>query len=106
VWLVNKKDLVGKIAFDARLTRAQATRALDAVVNGIQDSLANGDRVIISGFGTFEISHRKARMVRNPQSGDAMKIAAKRVARFAPRFNLSRQTTGPKTEPAPPPQPE
>jgi len=84
VCLVNKRDLVGKIALEASLTRAQAARALDAFVNGIQSSLANGNRVTISGFGTFGVSHRKARQVRNPRSGHAMEIAARRVARFAP----------------------
>jgi DNA-binding protein HU-beta len=85
---VNKKDLVVKIASDAQLTRAQASRALDAVVDGIQSSLAIGDRVTISGFGTFGVSQRKARRVRNPRSGSAMEIAAKRVPHFAPGVEL------------------
>ena len=85
---MNKRDLVGKIALDARLTRAQATRALDALVQGIQSSLVRGDRVTISGFGTFGISKRKARKVRNPRNGCAMEIAAKRVPRFAPGLEL------------------
>jgi DNA-binding protein HU-beta len=85
---VNKKDLVGKIASDARLTRTQATRALDAILEGIQSSLQKGDRVTISGFGTFGVSHRKARRVRNPQDGRAMEVAAKRVPRFAPGADL------------------
>ena len=85
---VTKKDLVGKIASDARLTRAQASRALDAFVQGIQASLVQGDRVTISGFGTFGVSHRKARRVRNPRSGSAMEVAAKRVPRFAPGAEL------------------
>ena len=85
---MNKKDLVGKIASDASLTRAQASRALDAFVQGIQASLVRGDRVTISGFGTFGISHRKARRVRNPRSGSAMEVAAKRVPRFAPGAEL------------------
>jgi DNA-binding protein HU-beta len=85
---VNKKDLVGKIASGASLTRAQASRALDAFVQGIQTSLERGDRVTISGFGTFGVSHRKARRVRNPRSGSAMEVAAKRVPRFAPGVEL------------------
>jgi DNA-binding protein HU-beta len=85
---VNKKDLVGKIASEASLTRAQASRALDAFVQGIQTSLERGDRVTISGFGTFGVSHRKARRVRNPRSGSAMEVAAKRVPRFAPGVEL------------------
>jgi len=85
---VNKKDLVGKIASDASLTRAQASRALDAFVQGIRASLVRGDRVTISGFGTFGVSHRKARRVRNPRSGSDMEVAAKRVPRFAPGAEL------------------
>ena len=86
--LVNKRDLVGKIAIDARLTRAQASRALDAFLHGIQTSLVSGDRVTISGFGTFGVTHRKARHVRNPRSGNSMEIAARRVPRFAPGAEL------------------
>jgi DNA-binding protein HU-beta len=85
---VTKRELVGKIAVEARLTRAQAARALEAFLQGIQSSLVRGDRVIISGFGTFGISHRKARRVRNPRSGHAMEVAAKRVPRFAPGVEL------------------
>jgi DNA-binding protein HU-beta len=85
---VNKRELVGKIAVDANLTRAQAARALDAFVDGIQSSLINGDRVTISGFGTFGVFHRKARRVRNPRSGCAIEIAARRVPRFAPGMDL------------------
>jgi DNA-binding protein HU-beta len=85
---VNKRDLVGKIASEASLTRAQASRALDAFVQGIQTSLVRGDRVTISGFGTFGVSHRKARRVRNPRSGSAIEVAAKWVPRFAPGVEL------------------
>ena len=85
---MTKRDLVGKIALEARLTRAQATRALEAFVEGIQSSLVRGDRVTISGFGTFGVSHRKARRVRNPRNGRAMEVAAKRVPRFAPGVEL------------------
>ena len=85
---MNKKDLVGKIASDARLTRTQAALALNAVLDGIQNSLVSGDRVTLSGFGTFGISHRKARRVRNPLSGNAIEVAAKRVPRFAPGVEL------------------
>ena len=85
---MNKKDLVVKIASDARLTRAQATRALDAFLAGIQASLIKGDRVTLSGFGTFGVSQRKARRVRNPRNGSAIQVAAKRVPRFAPGLDL------------------
>jgi DNA-binding protein HU-beta len=76
------------MASDARLTRAQATRALNACLEGIQSGLVRGDRVTISGFGTFGVLHRKARRVRNPKNGAAIEIAAKRVPRFAPGIDL------------------
>ena len=85
---MTKKDLVGKIASDVSLTRAQASAALDSIVQGIQASLVRGDRVTISGFGTFGVHHRKARRVRNPRGGAAMEVAAKRVPRFAPGMDL------------------
>jgi DNA-binding protein HU-beta len=86
--IVNKRDLVDKIALDASLTRAQAARALDAFVQGIRMSLVSGDRVTISGFGTFGVKHRKARKVRNPRSGNSMEIGETRVPRFAPGTEL------------------
>jgi DNA-binding protein HU-beta len=85
---VNRKDLVGRIASDARLTRAQASRALDVLVDSISKTLVSGKRVTISGFGTFGVLHRKARRVRNPRSGSEMEIAAQRVPRFAPGVEL------------------
>jgi DNA-binding protein HU-beta len=84
---VTKRDLVGKVAVDARLTRAQATRALEAILAGIQASLVRGDRVTISGFGTFGVLHKKARRVTNPRGG-SIEVAAKRVPRFAAGIDL------------------
>ena len=69
---MNKRDMVGKIALGAKLTREQAARALEAFLAGVQTSLVDGDRVTISGFGTFDVLHRKARRVRNPQNGGAI----------------------------------
>ncbi len=85
---MNKRDLVGRIALDACLTRAQAARALEALLHGIETSLAEGNRVTISGFGTFGVAHRKARRVRNPRSGNSMEIAERKVPRFAPGNDL------------------
>ncbi len=95
---MNKKDLVAKIASDARLTRTQAASALDAIVSGIQGSLLEGRRVTISGFGTFNLSRRKPRVVRNPRNGAAIEIGPKIVPRFAPAndFRSAIQRTLPK----------
>ena len=81
---MNKRDMVGEIANGANLTRVQAAAALEAFLAGVQTSLVRGDRVTISGFGTFDVFQRKARLVRNPRSGSAVEVSARRVPRFAP----------------------
>jgi DNA-binding protein HU-beta len=85
---VTRRDIVAKIAVDAKITRAQASRALDAMLAGIQSSLVRGDRVTLSGFGSFGVAQRKARRVRNPRDGGEMQVQAKRVPRFAPGSEL------------------
>ncbi len=85
---MNRRDLVRKIAQDARLSNTQAAKALDAVLDGVQSSLIRGDRVTLVGFGTFVTSEHKARKVRDPRFGGTMQIAARRVARFSPGIEL------------------
>ena len=85
---MNKRDLVESIAGNAQITRVQAAKALEAFVETVSASLVNGDRVTVSGFGTFAVSDRKARRVREPRQGITMEIKAKRVARFAPGIEL------------------
>jgi DNA-binding protein HU-beta len=85
---VNKRELIKKIARDARLTNVQASKALDAFLDSVQSSLIRGDRVTLVGFGTFATSQHKARLVRDPRYGGTMEIAARRVARFAPGLDL------------------
>ena len=85
---MNKRDLVESIAGNAQITRVQAAKALEAFVQSVQTSLVNGDRVTVMGFGTFAVSDRKARRVREPRRGMTMEIKARRVARFAPGLEL------------------
>ena len=80
---MNKADLINVMAAGAAISKVQATRALDALVEGITAALKKGDRVALVGFGTFTSVQRKARMGRNPRSGQPLKIAARRVARFS-----------------------
>jgi DNA-binding protein HU-beta len=87
---MNKGDLVDKIAGDAQVSRAQAGAALNSLIDGITSALRKGDRVALVGFGTFSSSQRKARTGRNPQTGAPLKIAAKKVAKFAPGAELKR----------------
>ena len=87
---MNKADLVEKIfaGQGPKVSKAQAARALDAVITGITDALKRGERVTISGFGTFSASKRKARVGRNPQTGEPINIPARTVARFTPGKEL------------------
>ena len=79
---MNKAQLVDAIASESKITKADATRALDAFMNATTKALKKGDRVALVGFGTFSVAKRAARNGRNPQTGKPIKIAAKRVAKF------------------------
>ncbi len=85
---MNKRDLVGKIAASTGLTRVQAARALETFVEVVRASLCSGNKVTISGFGTFAVSRHKQRLVRDPHRGVPMTIAARTVPRFAPGIEL------------------
>ncbi len=86
---MNKGDLINKIAEDADITKAQASDALNAVLDGITEALEKGDKVTLVGFGTYSISHRDARTGRNPQTGETIQIAAKNVVKFKPGKELT-----------------
>jgi DNA-binding protein HU-beta len=79
---MNKGQLIDKIAADAKLSKVQAGAALDSFMNGTMTALKKGDKVTLVGFGTYSVSKRSARMGRNPQTGKAIKIAAKKVVKF------------------------
>jgi len=79
---MTKKELIDKIAKDAKLSKSAAGKALDGVIGGVTSALKKGDKVTLVGFGTFSTVKRAARKVRNPQTGESMKVAAKKVAKF------------------------
>ncbi len=81
---MNKAELIDAIAKDAKISKNQAGEALNALQNNVQAALKGGDKVTLVGFGTFGVSKRAARTGRNPQTGKAIKIAARKVVRFAP----------------------
>lgn len=86
---MNKADLVAKIADDAGITKVQANATLDAFTEAITKTLKGGGKVTLVGFGTFSVSKRAARTGRNPKTGAAIKIKAKKVARFKAGKELS-----------------
>lgn len=87
---MNKADLIDKVASSARISKTQANSALDGAIDAVTGALKRGERVTLVGFGTFSTSQRKARTGRNPQTGKPIKIAARRIAKFAPGAELKK----------------
>ena len=85
---MNKNDLIGVVADGASITKAQAGEAVDAVFEAITTSLKKGDEVRLVGFGTFTVAHRAASEGRNPRTGQKIKIAASKQAKFRPGKGL------------------
>lgn len=79
---MNKKDLISGIAAQAEVNKVEAERMLEAMMSCVTDALARGESVTLVGFGTFDISDRKARKGVNPQTGEPMEIPATKVATF------------------------
>lgn len=86
---MNKAELIDAMAAKAGLTKADAKKALDAFIDTTSDALAKDDRVALVGFGSFSVSTRAARTGRNPQTGQELKIAAKKVVKFKPGNELA-----------------
>lgn len=79
---MNKAELVDAVAGAANLSKADAGRAVDAVVDAVTGALKQGQQVSIVGFGTFSVKHRAARSGRNPRTGETIQISASNVPGF------------------------
>lgn len=79
---MNKTELVAAVAEQAALSKKDAEKALNAVVDAITNALAEGDKVQLVGFGTFEVRDREARTGKNPRTGETIKIAASKAPAF------------------------
>ncbi|MCL5236749.1 MAG: HU family DNA-binding protein [Nitrospirae bacterium] len=80
---MTKTELIEKIASGAKLTKADASRSLDAMIDAVKTTLKKGKKLTLVGFGTFSVSKRKARKGRNPRTGEVIKIAATKVPKFS-----------------------
>jgi len=80
--LMNKGELIEAVATSADLTKADATKAVEAFVDTVTKALKKGDQVAIVGFGSFSVKSRAARQGRNPKTGDPINIPASRVPGF------------------------
>jgi len=87
---MNKAMLIDKIANDAGITKSAAATAVESMIDGVTRSLKKNQRVTLVGFGTFGVSKRKARTGRNPQTGETIKIKAKKAVRFKPGKQLEK----------------
>jgi DNA-binding protein HU-beta len=81
---VNKRGLVSEVAKRTGMAKASVARVVDAAISSIRDTVAKGQRVSLSGFGTFERRRRAPRIGRNPHTGEAVKIPATNAATFRP----------------------
>ncbi len=88
---MNKAQLIEAIAKDTKMTKAEAHKALGAVITATTKALSKGERVALVGFGSFSVAKRAARAGRNPQTGKAIKIAAKKVVKFKAGAELSKK---------------
>lgn len=90
---VTKADIVERVYKEAGFSKKEASDLVDLVFKVIKDTLARGEKVKISGFGNFSIRDKTTRVGRNPQTGEAMNISARRVLTFKPSQILKEDIT-------------
>lgn len=91
---MTKAELVEKVAKDSDVSKALAEKVLNSVTENLERCLKKGDKITLTGFGTFAVSKRKARTGRNPQTGQVIQIKATRVPRFKPGKALKDAVSG------------
>lgn len=90
---LTKADIVERVYKEAGFSKKEASDMVDLVFKVIKDTLSKGEKVKISGFGNFSIRDKATRVGRNPQTGDAMNISARRVLTFKPSQVLKEDIT-------------
>lgn len=79
---MNKQELIEKIADNAGLSKKDASNSVESFIEAITESLKKGEKVAITGFGTFDIKISKARQARNPKTGETIHIPEKKAPKF------------------------
>lgn len=87
---MTKKDLIDVVSKKANLTSKAARDAVQATINAVRDSLKRGEKVVITGFGTFSVRARAQRPGRNPKTGEKITIAARKAPGFTPGKTLKK----------------
>jgi len=85
---MNKSQLVEAVALDANMTKLEARKAVDAVIRIAIRTLQEGDRLTLTGLGTFSVQHKNERVGRNPRTGAAVKIPPRKVVKFRPTIEI------------------
>lgn len=85
---MNKVELINAVAEKAGMTKVDARKAVDAIVEATKEELKKDGKIALVGFGTLSVTKRPARQGRNPKTGKTIKIAAKKVVKFKPAVNI------------------
>ena len=85
---MNKVELIAAVAEKAGMTKVDARKAIDAIMDVTKEELKKDGKVALVGFGTISVNSRPARQGRNPRTGKSIKIAAKKVVKFKPAANI------------------
>jgi nucleoid DNA-binding protein len=91
---MNKRELVEAIARNADLSKADAGRALDSLLETVEQTLRNGEEVALTGFGMFSVANPAARTGRNPQTGETVRIKASKTPKFSSGASLKQAVNG------------
>ena len=81
---MTKAEIIARVATEAKITKTQAEKAVNAVTGTITKDLKKGGRITLTGFGTFSVAKLKARTGRNPRTGEKIKIPARKTPKFKP----------------------
>lgn len=85
---MNKAQLVEAVALDTNMTKVEARKVVDAMIRATVQTLRDGDRLVLSGLGSFSVQHKSERIGRNPRTGAAVKIPPRKVIKFRPSVEL------------------
>jgi DNA-binding protein HU-beta len=91
---VNKSELIDAMSARSELSKADAERALNAFIDSVQTAVADNDKVVLPGFGSFQRVERSARVGRNPQTGEPVQIKASKSAKFTVGKKFKDQVSG------------
>ena len=91
---MNRADIIDRTAKAANLTKSEADEAVTSFLDSVKEGLLSGEKIAIIGFGSFSVVERKARMGRNPKTGEEIEIPAMKTVKFKPAEKLKEVVSG------------